>query len=100
MTAADGVSTADLPLPPVVDRSVWNEARAVLLHQEKALMRMKEETSPRGGRRSRPIHGCGCRSSTALRTRTAAPAIRSPWGQKRRVILSRRGRPSGSKTAR
>ena len=33
------------PLPPVVERAAWNDARAVLLQQEKALTRMKDAVS-------------------------------------------------------
>lgn len=31
--------------PPIVDRDTWNDARAVLLQQEKALTRMKDSIS-------------------------------------------------------
>lgn len=34
-----------LPLPRVVERAEWNDARAVLLQQEKALTRMKDAVS-------------------------------------------------------
>ena len=35
----------ELPLPQVVERAAWNDARAVLLQQEKALTRMKDAVS-------------------------------------------------------
>jgi hypothetical protein len=31
--------------PPIVDRSTWDDARGVLLQQEKALTRMKDAVS-------------------------------------------------------
>ena len=39
--------------PPIVDRDTWNDARAVLLQQEKALTRMKDSIS--AARRGMPM---------------------------------------------
>lgn len=41
----DPHESSELPLPRVVDRTEWNDARAVLLDQEKALTRMKDAVS-------------------------------------------------------
>lgn len=49
----DQPRTTGLPLPPVVERSEWNDARAVLLDQEKALTRMKDAVS--AARRRMPV---------------------------------------------
>lgn len=43
----------ELPLPPVVSRSEWEQARAVLLQQEKALTRMKDAVAAQ--RRRLPV---------------------------------------------
>ena len=45
--------TTDQNWPPIVDRDTWNDARAVLLQQEKALTRMKDSIS--AARRRMPM---------------------------------------------
>ncbi|GAA1121852.1 DUF899 domain-containing protein [Citricoccus alkalitolerans] len=45
--------TAAEPMPQIVDRATWTDARAVLLHQEKALTRMKDAVS--AARRRMPM---------------------------------------------
>lgn len=44
---------SQLEWPPVVDRATWNDARSVLLQQEKALTRMKDAVS--AARRRMPM---------------------------------------------
>lgn len=45
--------TTDQNWPPIVDRTTWNDARAFLLQQEKALTRMKDSIS--AARRRMPM---------------------------------------------
>jgi predicted dithiol-disulfide oxidoreductase (DUF899 family) len=44
---------AEDPCPPIVDRAAWDDARSVLLQQEKALTRMKDAVS--AARRRMPM---------------------------------------------